>query len=347
MKSSLIRMSAMIAVTSVFASACATAPAATTVPTAVRTVAVAPTVEAPTAIAPTAMAPTMATKDIVDTAKGAGNFNTLAAALSAAGLVDTLKGPGPFTVFAPTDEAFAKLDKTLLANLLKPENKATLVKILTYHVVTGDVMAADVVKLTSAKTVEGSEVKIKVDGSGVMVDGAKVIATDIAASNGVIHVIDSVLVPASVDLSALGVTAMAEKDIVDTAVAAGSFKTLAAALTAAGLVDTLKGPGPFTVFAPTDEAFAKLDKTTLADLLKPENKAKLAAILTYHVVPGSVLAAEVTKLTSAKTVNGADLAIKVVNGAVVVNDAKVTATDIKASNGIIHVIDTVMLPPAE
>ncbi len=261
--------------------------------------------------------------------------------------MDTLKGPGPFTVFAPTDEAFAKLDKALLESLLKPENKEALTQILTYHVVAGSVMAGDVVKLTSAKTVAGSDVKIKVDGSTVMVDGAKVTATDIAASNGVIHVIDSVLVPASLDLSKLGAAAMVEKDIVDTAVAAGSFKTLAAALTAAGLVDTLKGSGPFTVFAPTDEAFAKLDKATLEDLLKPENKEKLTAILTYHVVPGAVLAADVTNLTSAKTVNGADLAIKVVNGAVMVNDAKVTATDIKASNGVIHVIDTVMLPPAE
>ena len=137
----------------------------------------------------------------------------------------------------------------------------------------------------------------------------------------------------------------ADKDIVDTAVAAGSFKTLAAALGAAGLVDTLKGPGPFTVFAPTDAAFAKLPAGTVDDLLKPENKAKLTAILTYHVVPGTVMAADVVKLTEAETVNGAMVRIKVDGGTVMIDDAKVTATDITASNGVIHVIDSVILPP--
>ena len=134
-------------------------------------------------------------------------------------------------------------------------------------------------------------------------------------------------------------------DIVDTAVAAGSFKTLAAALTAAGLVETLKGPGPFTVFAPTDEAFAKLPKGTLEDLLKPENKAKLAAILTYHVVAGKVSGADVVKLKSAKTVNGKDVTIAVTGADVTLNGTtKVTKTDIAASNGIIHVIDSVLIP---
>ncbi|WP_296711146.1 fasciclin domain-containing protein [Rhodoblastus sp.] len=137
----------------------------------------------------------------------------------------------------------------------------------------------------------------------------------------------------------------ADKDIVDTAVAAGQFKTLAAALGAAGLVDTLKGKGPFTVFAPTDAAFAKLPAGTVDTLLKPENKAKLTAILTYHVVPGKVMAADVVKLKEAKTVNGAMLAIKVDSGNVMINGAKVTTADILASNGVIHVVDTVLLPP--
>jgi transforming growth factor-beta-induced protein len=135
-----------------------------------------------------------------------------------------------------------------------------------------------------------------------------------------------------------------KKDIVDTAVAAGSFQTLAKALDAAGLVETLKGKGPFTVFAPTDDAFAKLPAGTLEDLLKPENKDKLKAILTYHVVPGKVLASQVVKLKSAKTVNGQDLTITMENGTVMVNDAKVVKTDILCSNGVIHVIDTVLLP---
>jgi uncharacterized surface protein with fasciclin (FAS1) repeats len=134
------------------------------------------------------------------------------------------------------------------------------------------------------------------------------------------------------------------KDIVDTAVAAGSFKTLAAALQAAGLVDTLKGKGPFTVFAPTDAAFAKLPAGTLDDLLRPENKAKLAAILTYHVVPGQVTAAQASKLPSAKTVNGASLTIHATGGKVMVDNATVTTADIACTNGVIHVIDTVVLP---
>ena len=134
------------------------------------------------------------------------------------------------------------------------------------------------------------------------------------------------------------------KDIVATAVAAGSFKTLAAALTAAGLVPTLQGAGPYTVFAPTDEAFAKLPKGTVEDLLKPENKAKLTRILTYHVVAGKVMAADVVKLKSAKAVSGDTVTIKVVDKTVMIDGAKVTTTDIAASNGVIHVIDTVILP---
>ena len=134
------------------------------------------------------------------------------------------------------------------------------------------------------------------------------------------------------------------KDIVDTAVGAGSFNTLVAAVKAAGLVETLKGTGPFTVFAPTDEAFAKLPAGTLDDLLKPENKAKLQGILTYHVVPGKVMAADVVTLKTAKTVQGQELTIKVTGETVTVDNAKIIKTDIVSSNGVIHVIDTVVLP---
>jgi uncharacterized surface protein with fasciclin (FAS1) repeats len=138
----------------------------------------------------------------------------------------------------------------------------------------------------------------------------------------------------------------ADKDIVDTAVGAGQFKTLAAALTAAGLVNNLKGPGPFTVFAPTDAAFAALPAGTVDTLLRPENKARLTAILTYHVVAGKVMAADVVRLKEAKTVNGAMVAVKVDGGNVMINNAKVATADIAASNGVIHVIDTVLLPPS-
>jgi len=268
-------------------------------------------------------------KDIVDTAVADGRFKTLAAALTAAGLVDTLKGKGPFTVFAPTDDAFAKLPKGTLESLLKPESKKALTDILTYHVAAGSLLAADVVKMTLIDTVNGIPVKVKVDGSKVFINEAQVVITDIKTSNGVIHVIDSVILP--------------PKDIVDTAVADGRFKTLATALTAAGLVDTLKGKGPFTVFAPTDEAFAKLPAGTLNALLA--DKAKLSAILTYHVVSGRVMAADVVKLTSANTVNGKPVTIKVDGGKVYINDAQVIITDILTSNGVIHVIDKVILPP--
>jgi uncharacterized surface protein with fasciclin (FAS1) repeats len=136
----------------------------------------------------------------------------------------------------------------------------------------------------------------------------------------------------------------ANKDIVDTAVSAGSFKTLVAAAQAAGLVDTLKSEGPLTVFAPTDEAFAKLPQGTVENLLKPENKDKLVAILTYHVVPGRVTSDKVVSLSSAKTVNGQEIRISSRDGGVMIDNARVTAADIAASNGIIHVIDSVILP---
>lgn len=156
------------------------------------------------------------------------------------------------------------------------------------------------------------------------------------------------IVAAFVAVSGAYATAQApSKDIVDTAVAAGSFNTLAKALQAAGLVETLKGKGPFTVFAPTDDAFAKLPAGTVEDLLKPENKSKLARILTYHVVPGKVGSAQVVKMSSAKAVSGDAIAIKTSGNTVMVNNATVVKADVAASNGVIHVIDTVIMPPAK
>ena len=154
-------------------------------------------------------------------------------------------------------------------------------------------------------------------------------------------------VVASAFMAANIFAAAAEKDIVDTAVEAGSFKTLAAALKAADLIETLTGKGPFTVFAPTDEAFAKLPKGTVEELLKPENKAKLAGILTYHVVAGKVEAKDAVKLKSAKTVNGASFKISASDAGVMVDKAKVVKTDIQCSNGVIHVIDSVIMPAAK
>ncbi|TVQ81856.1 MAG: fasciclin domain-containing protein [Phycisphaeraceae bacterium] len=270
-------------------------------------------------------------RDIVDTAVNAGNFTILARALTEAGLVETLKGDGPFTVFAPTDEAFAKLPDGTLETLLRPENRAKLTAILTYHVVPGNVMAADVVKLDNATTVNGQRVAIKVNDGKVMIDGATVTTTDIRASNGVIHVIDSVILPVT-------------DTIPSVAQSADQFATLLAAVKAAGLDRTLSGEGPFTVFAPTDEAFAKLPAGTVENLLKPENRDQLVKILTYHVVPGRVYSDQVVKLEKAKTVQGGELTIANRYGKVRINDATVIAADIQASNGVIHVIDTVMLP---
>lgn len=272
--------------------------------------------------------------DIVDTAVGAGSFQTLVAAAKAAGLVDTLKGEGPLTVFAPTDDAFAKLPEGTVETLLKPENKAKLAGILAYHVVPGKVMAADVVSVTGAKTVQGQQVDVKVDGSTVMIDGATVVKTDIDCDNGVIHVIDSVILPA-------------DKNIVETAVGAGSFKTLVAAVKAAGLVETLSGDGPFTVFAPTDEAFAKLPEGTVESLLKPENKQKLIDILTYHVVSGRVYSSDAVAAKTAKTLQGSSLTVNVGESGATINNAGLVSTDIDSSNGVIHVIDSVLMPPAK
>jgi transforming growth factor-beta-induced protein len=274
-----------------------------------------------------------ADQNIVQTAIAAGQFNTLASLLTKAGLVDTLSTGGPFTVFAPTDAAFAKVPKATLDALA--ENPAQLKSVLLYHVVPDRVAAADVVKLTSAKTLEGRSVAIKVVDGSVYIDMAKVTTPDVTASNGVIHVIDSVLIPNAAP-------ATPAKNIVQTAIAAGQFKTLASLLTKAGLAGTLQGKGPFTVFAPTDAAFAKVPKATLAALGK--DKAKLRAVLLYHVVRGKVTAAQAMKLRSAKTLQGKSLSTRVSGGKVLVGGATVTKADVTASNGVIHVINKVLIP---
>ena len=288
----------------------------------------------------TVLLPPAKLADIVDTAVADGRFTTLVAAVTAAGLVDTLKGEGPFTVFAPTDEAFAKLPAGTVENLLKPENLETLKNVLLYHVVSGNVMAADVVTLDgkTADTVAGSAVNISVkDGNVFLNENVQVIITDIVTTNGVIHVIDTVLLPPA-----------KLADIVDTAVADGRFTTLVAAVTAAGLVDTLKGEGPFTVFAPTDDVFAKLPAGTVENLLKPENLETLKNVLLYHVVSGKVMAADVVTLDGKMADTafaGKSIAISVKDGKVYLNKTvQVIITDIETTNGVIHVIDTVLMP---
>lgn len=272
------------------------------------------------------------TMDIVETASKAGSFETLLAAARAAGLVDTLKSKGPFTVFAPTDAAFAKLPEGTVEALLKDKEK--LAAILTYHVVPGINPAKSLAGESWVETVEGQSIRVRVGDRGAFVDDAKVIKTDIRTTNGMIHVIDTVIMP--------------RPDIVDTAVKAGSFKTLVTAVKAADLVEVLKGEGPFTVFAPTDEAFAALPDGTIPGLL--ENKEKLQAVLTYHVISGRVLAGDLpmAKGDAASampaTVQGQKLQIKRTKDGVTINGARVVKADVIAGNGVIHVIDAVLLP---
>jgi uncharacterized surface protein with fasciclin (FAS1) repeats len=270
-------------------------------------------------------------KNIVETAVSAGQFNTLAAALKAAGLIDALSGPGPFTVFAPTDEAFAKLPAGTVEGLLKPENKDKLAAILKYHVVSGVVTSKQIDSVPVAATLQGQAVKPTVDNGTVKINGATVVKADIGATNGVIHVIDSVLLPES-------------KTVPQIAIADGRFTTLVAALKAADLVDTLGGKGPFTVFAPTDDAFAKLPKPLLAALLKPENKGLLTEILTYHVVSGRITSVDAAKAGTAKTLEGTEVTASGKSGALMINGAKVVIQDIDSANGIVHVIDSVLVP---
>jgi len=268
---------------------------------------------------------------IVDVASKAGGFETLLTAAKAAGLVEALSGDGPITVLAPTDEAFSKLPAGTVGMLLEPENRGLLTQILTYHVIPGRVNSGTVKALDNAATLLGQRIDIEAGHAGITIDGAKVVKADIGASNGVIHVIDTVLMPAT-------------DDIVETAADAGTFNTLLAAAKAAGLAEVLGSEGPFTVFAPTDEAFAALPEGTVESLLEPQNRDKLASILKYHVVEGRLYADAALEAGDAQTALGESVRIKKSWGGVKINDSKVVSADIEASNGVIHVIDTVLLP---
>ena len=283
-------------------------------------------------------------KDIVATAIGAGQFKTLVAAVQAAGLVEALQGKGPFTVFAPTDAAFAALPAGTVESLLK--DPKALSNILLYHVVPGEVKAAAVKDGLTATTLQGSPVAFKIADGKPSIQGANIVATDVMAANGVIHVIDKVILPPVPAAAAPAATPApaSSKDIVATAIGAGQFKTLVAAVQAAGLVEALQGKGPFTVFAPTDAAFAALPAGTVESLLK-DPKA-LSNILLYHVVPGEVKAAAVKDGLTATTLQGSPVAFKIADGKPSIQGANIVATDVMAANGVIHVIDKVILPPA-
>jgi uncharacterized surface protein with fasciclin (FAS1) repeats len=270
------------------------------------------------------------TKNIVETASANEDFETLVDALVAAGLDETLSDEtSEFTVFAPTDDAFAKLDSAYLTNLV--ENDITnLTKILTYHVVSGTVMSTDLSDGMRAETVQGKYIDITIEDGSVYINDAMVTTADIECNNGVIHVIDTVLVP--------------KDNIVETAIGNEDFETLVTAVVAADLVDTLSDESTqFTVFAPTDDAFAKLDPTFLNNLVNNDT-ANLTAILTYHVVPGVVLSTDLSDNMTATTVEGTDITVRIENSTVYINDAMVTTPDIECSNGVIHIIDTVITP---
>ena len=281
-------------------------------------------------------------KNIVEQAQESESLSTLVAAVKAGGLVETLSGEGPFTVFAPTNDAFAALPEGLLDMLLQPENVEQLKAILTYHVVPGKIMSSALTDGQTVATAQGEKITISTT-DGAKINGASVSTADVQVSNGVVHIIDEVILPPSV-VAAMEKAAKG-KNIVELAVETESLSTLVAAVKAGGLVETLSGEGPFTVFAPTNEAFEALPDGVLAMLLKPENKDKLIAILTYHVVAGKVMSTDLKDGQTAPTVQGDEIKVDLSDGAKI-NDATVVAADVAASNGVVHVIDKVILPPS-
>jgi len=265
--------------------------------------------------------------NIVEIAAGNPNFSTLVAAVQAAGLVDTLSGPGPFTVFAPTDVAFAKLPEGTIPALLADTNR--LRQVLLYHVVGAAVPSASVVS-GPVVTVQGAAVTASVTGEGVRINGAQVVTPDIAADNGIIHVIDDVLLP--------------PPTILETALATPQLSTLVTAVQAAGLVEAFQANTIYTVFAPTDAAFAKLPEGTIPALLADTNR--LRNILLTHVIQGPRLRASSLTPGAVISLSGSPLRVVLTNGLVVINGATVTSPDIEGLNGVIHVVDEVILPGA-
>jgi transforming growth factor-beta-induced protein len=259
----------------------------------------------------------------------ARGFSTLLTAINAAGLSGALNG-GMFTVFAPTEDAFAALPAGTLQDLLLPANQAQLVSVLQYHLVGGPQKASELLGAGERTSVEGPLHFYGVGASGATVNTTPITGFNIPCTDGIVHVVSEVLLPPG--------------DVVDRAVELG-FNTLAQLLSDASLVATLQGQGPFTVFAPTDAAFAALPPATLASLTNPANVAALQQVLTYHVVADALQASEVIAAASLTTVNGADITVDASSGVVLNGSSTVTATNVFAANGLIHVIDTVLLPP--
>merc|ERR1719487_1631433 len=268
---------------------------------------------------PTPPAPTP-TKNIVDLAAGVKDLSTLVTALKAGNLTGALSGKGPFTVFAPSNEAFAKLPKATLAHLLDPKNIKELQAVLEYHVVAGAaVHAGDLKEYQKERTLEGEDVYIIKRHGMVFVDFSRVTTADVGATNGVVHVIDRVLIP-HIKPPAPAPSPPATKNIVDLAASVKDLSTLVTALKAGNLTSALSGKGPFTVFAPSNEAFAKLPKATLDHLLDPKNIKELQAVLEYHVIAGAAVHSKDLKPTqSVKTLEGGELLIEVLDKHVYIN----------------------------
>ena len=254
---------------------------------------------------------------------------TLEAAVIAADLAETLAGEGPFTLFAPTDAAFAALPEGTVESLLEdPSGKLT--DILLYHVAAGKSLSTDLSDGMMVPTLNGKSVTVTINDDGVFIDDAQVIFADILADNGVVHVIDAVLLPPS-------------NTITDIVVNSPVHETLEAAVIAADLAETLKGEGPFTLFAPTDAAFAALPEGTVESLLEDPSGA-LTDILLYHVAAGTALSTDLSDGMMVPTLNGESVTVTINDDGVFINDAQVTIADIPADNGVVHVIDAVLLP---
>ncbi len=268
---------------------------------------------------------------VVDIIVDSPIHNTLETAVLAAGLETTLSEAGPFTVFAPTDAAFDALPAAIIDALLS-DPQGALTDVLTYHVIAGaDVRSTDLSDGQMAMTVNGQEITVKIENGNVFIDDAQVLVADIVAGNGVVHVIDAVLLPKP-------------PTVVDIVVNSPIHNTLEAAVIAADLAGTLSEDGPFTLFAPTDAAFDALPDGTI-DALLADPSGDLTSILLYHAVSGDIRSTDLSDGQVATTVNGKDIVVKIENGNVFINDAQVVLADIEASNGVVHVIDAVLLPP--
>jgi uncharacterized surface protein with fasciclin (FAS1) repeats len=266
---------------------------------------------------------------VVDIIANSDDHNTLEAAIGAAGLTNALRGDGPFTVFAPTDAAFDVLPAGTIDALLS-DPQGALTDILLYHVVAGKVMSTDLSDGMTATTLLGKNITVTITEEGVFINGAQVTVADIVADNGVVHVIDAVLLPERVT-------------VVDVIVNSADHNILEAAVLEAGLAETLSGDGPFTVFAPTDAAFAALPEGTIEALLADPLGA-LTDILTYHVVGGKVMSTDLSNGQVVQTLSGKFFTVTITAEGVFINKSRVTVADIETDNGVVHVIDAVLVP---